>query len=225
MNHKIFFSFLLLAPTLLWSQFEIEASVGYDISKFDVTPGDNRDIAIRDRPEFDNSYGFAFNIYTKISPKTRLGFGLSGYARKKILLADSGPGIVTLDRVEFQDIRLNLGLKQIILENFYFKLNASIQSIYKPVIFRNVVNPTGGLIDEKRIFVGPEIRLGYAIKNIFIEIYGFKIIRAFDDPASERATFNLNGIDKDFSLGVNIGYTLNYPSKKSVDRKIQERLK
>lgn len=223
MKFKLFILLICIIPNVLPAQLEIEGSIGFDMSRAQIDEVDFDVIGIPQQMGSYRALGIGLSVYNKLNKNTRIGFGFSAYRESTIDFTGNFGSIDPINKYLFNELKLSLGLKQVFLNNCFFKFNASLHSLYRPKV--EYLSNGVDLLPVRRAFLGPEIRLGYTFKNIFIEVLCFYNVRTFTDDSVRSITIiHFNNLHKTISLGLNVGYKLNYPNKKALERKIKDRL-
>ncbi len=224
MKFKLFILLLIcLIPNVLPAQLEIEGSIGFDKSRAQIDEYVNDIIGNPEQIDTYSSVGIGLTVYNRLNKNTSIGIGFSAYKESTIDFTGNLGNIDPIDKYLFNELKISLGLKQIFLKNCFFKFNASLHSLHRPEVGYSS-NDTD-LLPARRAFLGPEIRLGYTFKNIFIEVLFFYNVRTFADyTVKSIPVIYFNNLHKTTSLGLNVGYKFNYPNKKVLGRKIKDRL-
>ena len=200
-----------VVPNTILAQLEFELTSAYDISRMYAEETESYLIGIPNQFNLIGSYGFGANVYNFVNSKTRLGVGISIFEKKEIKLIDGSFAFNPRTKFQFKDLRASLGLKQVLSEQIFFKLNLNLHAVFKPSV--QTLYGSNKFMDVRRVFYGPELGLGYSFKNILLEVYGFKSIGVFADDVVlyDNRFFNVNSLSKTFSFGIKLGYILHYP--------------
>ena len=223
MKFNLFILLICFTTNNLLAQLEIEGSIGYDLSLAQI---DEVGIGIGSIPQQMDTFGsigIGVTVYSRLNKNTSIGFGLAAFQERTFAFNGTPFSINPINRFLFNELKLSLGVKQMFLKNCFFKVNASLYSLNKPKVGFSSDNASS--LIARRAFLGPEIRLGYIFKNIFIEVYGFSNATTFSDSSDEVGLIidYFNSFHKSISLGFNLGYKFNYPNKKVIERKIKEK--